>query len=357
MQSRRFWPAICRRDLDQDIFDVALGVFDVHVKISMLREMSGIQQFELRRVSPSLGVLVQQPLVRVFPLSVLVQHAQITVRWRGIEIEVLLLYVLAMVSLVPRQSKEPFFEDSVFAIPHRQRKTDHLVAVADPPDSVFTPAIRSAVRMFKRKKLPGAASRAIVFPHRSPLPFRKIRPPALPVFLAQTRLFQSVIFDSLESGHRSELLRDTSAPNSRIFAPFLPAAGRAIVCFGRAVACFAKRLPCLRSWHRKFHFVGPRSALWPSCRPACPEDPKCPSPQGLPTFSNIYYEINNYPRDTLPRDRDSSIVAAVQRHIASRRHGLGVGTSPILMCSYRPTSGSPVVLICLCGQSLCFFLR
>src|SRR5271165_5299397 len=172
MQSPRFWPAIGRRDLDQDVVNIALGVLNSHVKISILREMSSIQQFEFRLVAPALGVLVQQPLVRKFPLSVLVQHPQITMRGRGIEIKVLLLYVLAMVSLVSRQSKEPFFQDSVFAIPHRQREADHLVAVADPCDSVFTPAIRSAMRMLKREKLPGCAFRAVVFPHRSPLPFR-----------------------------------------------------------------------------------------------------------------------------------------------------------------------------------------
>jgi hypothetical protein len=52
-------------------------------------------------------------------------------------------------------------------------------------------------------------------------------------------------------------------------------------------------------------------------------------PNGLSLHPNIYSFVNKYPLDTLLRHTDSSIVAPVQRHIASRPHGLGVGTSPI----------------------------
>jgi len=52
-------------------------------------------------------------------------------------------------------------------------------------------------------------------------------------------------------------------------------------------------------------------------------------PNGLSFRSDIYSFVSKYRLDTLLRHTDSSIVAPVQRHIASRRHGLGVGTSPI----------------------------
>jgi hypothetical protein len=52
-------------------------------------------------------------------------------------------------------------------------------------------------------------------------------------------------------------------------------------------------------------------------------------PNGLSLHPDIYSFVNKYPLATLLRHTDSSIVAPVQRHIASRRHGLGVGTSPI----------------------------
>jgi len=56
---------------------------------------------------------------------------------------------------------------------------------------------------------------------------------------------------------------------------------------------------------------------------------KSRAPNGLSLFVDIYRFVNKYPLDTLLSHADSSIVAPVQRHIASRRYGLGVGTSPI----------------------------
>jgi hypothetical protein len=50
---------------------------------------------------------------------------------RTVDIEVLLLHVLAMIALVAVQAEEAFFEDRIAAVPHSDRKANVLMAVAD----------------------------------------------------------------------------------------------------------------------------------------------------------------------------------------------------------------------------------
>src|SRR5260370_742594 len=55
--------------------------------------------------------------------------------------------------------------------------------------------------MVVRKILPCGTARAVILAHRTPLPLGQIRPPALPMLLPGTRLFQSVVFYGLYSCH------------------------------------------------------------------------------------------------------------------------------------------------------------
>src|SRR5882757_1666507 len=136
-------------------------------------------------------------------------------RRRRIQIKILLLHILPMIAFVPVQAKQPFLQNGVAPIPHRQTKTNHLMAIADAPNSVFAPSISSRTRMIVRKIFPRRAARAVVLAHRSPLPLGKIRPPALPILLAITRLFQSFVFDGLYSWH--ELLDCRSPQNATTY--------------------------------------------------------------------------------------------------------------------------------------------
>jgi hypothetical protein len=111
-------------------------------------------------------------------------------------------------------------------------------------------------------------------------------------------------------------------PNGRIFASVFDPPGRA------AVVRSAKTIPVL-----PFSSKRPQLLRFPPEITLCPQKdpahPKFAMPNGLSLHPNIYSFVNKYPLDTLLRHTDSSIVAPVQRHIASRPHGLGVGTSPI----------------------------
>src|SRR4029077_20042512 len=98
-------------------------------------------------------------------------------------------------------AEQPFFQNRVPAVPHRQREANHLMAIADSRDAIFAPTISARASVVVRKKLPGGAARAVVFAHSSPLPLRKIRPPTLPILLARAIVLQAEVFSGLKPWH------------------------------------------------------------------------------------------------------------------------------------------------------------
>ena len=137
-------------------------------------------------------------------------------RRRGIQIKIAFLHILAMVSFRPAQAEESFLQDAVFAIPKCQRKAQAAFSIADSQQPVFTPPVGAAAGMIMGKVIPAVTKVRVIFAHSTPLPFRQIRPPTLPVGTALTRLSQSKFFSqhwnvpkvrddemfSLQAGHR-----------------------------------------------------------------------------------------------------------------------------------------------------------
>src|ERR1700690_1545905 len=119
----------------------------------------------------------------------------------GVLVEVILLYVFAVIALVSRKAEESFLEDGIAAIPKRQPKANHLMPVGDSTDTVFPPAVGARARMIVREILPGRPTWAVVLAHRAPLPLGQIRAPALPVFFAAAVFLEPLIFFGLQSGH------------------------------------------------------------------------------------------------------------------------------------------------------------
>src|SRR5438445_459989 len=68
-------------------------------------------------------------------------------------------------------------------------------------DAVFSPAVGAGTRVVVRKIFPSRAAGAVILADRSPLPLRKIRPPALPMLLAGARFFEPAVFSRLGSWH------------------------------------------------------------------------------------------------------------------------------------------------------------
>src|SRR5262249_44213212 len=99
----------------------------------------------------------------------------------------------AMIALAIGQPEQPLLEDRVFAIPERQRKTQHLMVVTDPRQAILTPAIRAGSCLVMREVIPGVTVVAVILPHRPPLPLAQVWAPFTPGHVSFARLLQALV--------------------------------------------------------------------------------------------------------------------------------------------------------------------
>ena len=99
---------------------------------------------------------------------------------RAVEVEVVLLDVLAVVALAVGQAEEPLLEDRVLAVPQGQGEAEPLLVVGDAGDAVLAPAIGARAGLVVGEVVPGVAVLAVVLAHGAPLALAEVRPPLLP---------------------------------------------------------------------------------------------------------------------------------------------------------------------------------
>src|SRR5205823_5005158 len=148
---RRLWSAVDRGDLNQHVIRTGLGVLDEDIEIMALVENPGVLQLELRIVLAAAAVLFGQPGIRERRLRILVQGFHVGMRRRGVEIEVALLAIFAMIALWAGQTKQPFLEDRVASVPQRHGKTEPAFPVANPQEAVLSPAVGTTASVVMRK--------------------------------------------------------------------------------------------------------------------------------------------------------------------------------------------------------------
>ncbi len=115
-------------------------------------------------------------------------------RRRGVEVEVILFDVLAVVSFVAAQAEEALLQDGIAAIPKGEREAEALVIVADSEDAVLRPPEGAQGGLIEGEIIPGVAIGAVVFAGIAPGAFGQIRPPAPPVFGAIDSFDNAVAF-------------------------------------------------------------------------------------------------------------------------------------------------------------------
>src|SRR5690606_4510067 len=130
------------------------------------------------------AVALDESRVRERGLRILVERLLPRVRGRPVEREVLLLHVLAVVALGPREPEEPLLQDRVALVPEREREAEASAGIAEAEQAVLAPAIGAAARVVVREVVPAVAPCRVVLAHRRPLPFGEIRPPQTPVVRA-----------------------------------------------------------------------------------------------------------------------------------------------------------------------------
>ena len=181
VQSRRLGPAVGGRDLNQQVIRAGLGVFHRDLEVAVLGEHSRILQLKLALVPAAPAVFLAQARIRELGLWVVVDGAHVAVRRRAGRVEIRLLHILAVVALGPGQAEQPFLQDGVAAVPHREAEAQPALAVGDAEQTVLAPAVGAAGRVIEGEIFPRLAVGRVILAHRAPLPLGEIRAPALPV--------------------------------------------------------------------------------------------------------------------------------------------------------------------------------
>ena len=194
MQLRRVRPAIRDRDADENIVRRTLRVLDAHIEVAALREHARVHQLELRLLPRPPPILLDQLRVRKLALRILVERLQVGMRRRGIQKEIILLHILAVIPLVRRETEQALLQNRIAPIPQRQSETQPALAIRDPEQPILAPAIRPTARVIVREIIPARSVSGIILAHRRPLPLREIRPPAFPILRARRILGQSLGF-------------------------------------------------------------------------------------------------------------------------------------------------------------------
>ena len=214
--------SVHHRDPHQDVVGAGLRIFDRDVEVAALTEDARIHDLVFGDVASvafglAAGILVYEVVVREGSLRIFVEHPHVGVGGGAIEVPPELLHVLAVVALGIGEPEHPLLQDGIAAVPQGERQAPELVIVAEARDAVLAPAIGPGPGLVVRHVIPGVAVRAVILPHRAPLPFAEVGPPALPALIGG---LETAAFDRIEEMEvvavlgvvRQELLLGSSLP-------------------------------------------------------------------------------------------------------------------------------------------------
>src|SRR6266581_1683335 len=122
MEGSSVGAAILHGDADQDVLRRGLRILDRHIEVPPRLEGARLEKLELAVPSAAAAILLDDPGIGILGLRVLVEPLQVRVGGGGIEIEVVLLDVLAMIALGTRQTEVALLQDGVVPVPERQTK-------------------------------------------------------------------------------------------------------------------------------------------------------------------------------------------------------------------------------------------
>src|SRR6266403_1713566 len=143
MKPGRFTPAIVHGDTDEHVFRALLGVFDKNVKVAVVVKYAGVEQLVLELFPRAPPVGLDKVPVGILTLRVFIEVLHVGVRWRALEVEVVLLDVLAMVRLAVGEPEEALLQNRVALVPQGQREALPLLVVAKSAEPVLAPPVGS----------------------------------------------------------------------------------------------------------------------------------------------------------------------------------------------------------------------
>ena len=192
--------AVGHRDAHLDVLRVALGVLHVDVDEAVVVECPRVEQLVLEVEPASIPVRGDEVVVRIAVERIAVAELQIGARRRGVEVEVVLLDVLAVIAFGVGEPEHPLLEDRIDAVPHGDPEAQLLTVVTEPGDAVLAPLVGTRARLIVGEVAPGIAVVAVVLAHRAPLAFTEVRAPTLPRGPTRPRRLETIGFDAVGHG-------------------------------------------------------------------------------------------------------------------------------------------------------------
>lgn len=193
---------VVRGDLDQHVLGAVFGVFDEDVEVAVLVEDAGVEQLVLEFAAAAGPVGVDEVGVGELALRVLVQVLHVRVGGCAVEVEVVLLDVLAVVALGVGQAEHPFLEDGVPAVPQGEREAQPLLVVAYAGDAVLAPPIGAGAGLVMGEVRPGVTVGAVVLPDGPPLAFAEVGAPPAPGRAGRVGLLEPLPFGTRRTAVR-----------------------------------------------------------------------------------------------------------------------------------------------------------
>ena len=126
VQRCRLRPPVVDGDPDQDVLGRFLGVFHEDVEVAILVEDAGVEQFVLKVLGAARAVGLDQIVVGIGRLRIFVEVLHVGVGRRVVQVEIVLLDILAVVALAIGQAEETLLENRIGAVPQGQGEAELL---------------------------------------------------------------------------------------------------------------------------------------------------------------------------------------------------------------------------------------
>ena len=205
-------PPIVGAQADHDVLRVLLGVFDLDVEVPVVVEDAGVEKLVLGAFAVAGLVFANQLLIRESALGILVQPLHVRVARDVVEVEVVLLHILAVVAFPGDHAEQPLLENGIALVPECEGETQHLITVGDAGESVLAPPVGLRARMRVREVSPGVSVRRIVLAHRAPGALGDVGSPVAPG--GETVLLSQALVFARHGGH-----------SRRVYGNWLPSQG------------------------------------------------------------------------------------------------------------------------------------
>src|SRR5438552_15440614 len=122
-------PAIACGDRDQNVVGRRLGILDQNVEVTVVGKDASVKEFIFKFLPTAARVRLHEVIVWVCALRVLVKILHVRVSRGVIQVEVVFLYILAMIAFLVGETEHAFLQNGVMTIPEGKGETQALLLV------------------------------------------------------------------------------------------------------------------------------------------------------------------------------------------------------------------------------------